>query len=270
MHDNPTYTLHRGDSPLLVSLPHIGTDIPAALRPRYTEQALAVDDTDWHLHTLYAFAAQRGASLLAPRYSRYVIDLNRPPENAPMYPGVNNTELCPTHAFSGQPLYRPGQTPGDAEVQQRLAQYWQPYHAALAAELQRLHTQHGYALLWDGHSIQSTLPWLFDGTLPDLNLGTASGSSCAAPLRTALAAVLSAQTAFSQVVDGRFKGGYITRHYGRPEQGVHAVQMEMCFSTYMQETPPFQIDPVRARRVQPLLEQLIDVMLTWRPHVHTV
>lgn len=266
MHDQPIYTLQRGNGPLLVSLPHVGTAIPDDLKPRYVPQALAVDDTDWHLDVLYAFATQRGASLLVPHLSRYVIDLNRPPENTPMYPGANNTELCPTHAFTGQPIYQPGQEPDDAEVQQRLTQYWQPYHAALADELQRLHAHHGYALLWDGHSIQSTLPWLFEGTLPDLNLGTVNGASCAPSLRAALTEALRAQTAFSQVVDGRFKGGYITRHYGRPEQGIHAVQMEMCFSTYMQEAPPFRTDPARVQRLQPVLEQLIDTLLAWRPH----
>ena len=261
-----TYTLHSGDGPLLVSLPHVGTEIPAALKPRYTALALNVDDTDWHLEPIYAFAVQRGASLLVPRFSRYVIDLNRPPENAPMYPGVNNTELCPTHAFTGQPIYQPGQEPDAAEIAQRLTDYWRPYHAALNAELQRLHARYGYALLWDGHSIQSTLPWLFEGTLPDLNLGTANGASCAPQLRAELAGVLARQTTFTQVVDGRFKGGYITRHYGQPAQGIHAVQMEMCFSTYMQEAPPFRLDPALTARLRPVLEQLIDVMLAWRPH----
>jgi N-formylglutamate deformylase len=201
-----------------------------------------------------------------PLHSRYLIDLNRPPENAPMYPGANNTELCPTRYFTGEPLYRKGQAPGEAEVAQRLRLYWQPYHAALAAELARLKSTHGHALLWDGHSIRSELPWLFDGQLPALNLGTANGSSCAPALRSALMQVLAAQDRYSHVTDGRFKGGHITRHYGQPAQGVHAVQMEMCWHTYMPEAGPWRLDAARLAHLQPLLRQLLQTMLDWRPH----
>jgi N-formylglutamate deformylase len=260
-----TFTLHRGSTPLLVSLPHAATLIPEDMKPRFVERALAVEDTDWHLERLYDFARELGAGLLVPRYSRYVIDLNRPPENTPLYAGANNTELVPTRAFSGEPLYRQGQVPGEAQVQGRLARWWRPYHEALAAELERLRTVHGYALLWDGHSIRSELPWLFEGRLPDLNLGTAAGASCAPSLRAALVEVLAAQRRYSQVADGRFKGGYITRHYGRPQQGVHAVQLEMCWSTYMAEQPPYEIDPRRAAELQPVLRALLQAMLGWRP-----
>ena len=260
-----TFTLHRGTRPLLLSLPHVGTELPAGLRPRLVDRALALEDTDWHLERLYAFARALGASVLVPRYSRYLVDLNRPPENAPMYPGINNTGLCPTTFFTGQPLYRAGQAPEAAEVTERVAQYWQPYHAALAAELARLQAQHGPGsgpvVLFDGHSIQSVLPWLFDGQLPDLNLGTASGNSCAPALRQALGQVLAGQSAYTQVVDGRFKGGYITRHYGQPEAGIHAVQLEMCWRCYMDEAPPFAWHDGRAAAVQPLLLQLVQVML---------
>ena len=267
MNFNDTFTLHRGHTPLLVSLPHVGARIAETLRDRYVPDALQVPDTDWHLDRLYAFARDElGASLIVPRYSRYVIDLNRPPENLPMYPGANNTELCPTRAFTGEPIYRTGQEPDQAEVAYRVDTFWRPYHAALNAELQRLRTVHGHALLWDGHSIKSELPWLFDGRLPELNLGTASGASCAPALRERLAAVLSAQDRYTQVVDGRFKGGHITRHYGQPGQGVHAVQLEMCWSTYMaSEAPPFAYDELRAGEVQPLLKQLLQTLLDWRP-----
>ena len=263
---HPVFTLHRGHTPLLLSLPHVGTRIPPALQARYAARASALEDTDWHLEALYGFARDLGASILVPQHSRYLIDLNRPPENAPMYPGVNNTELCPTRLFTGDALYLPGQAPDQAEVQQRLAAYWQPYHAALAAELARLKAQHGQALLWDGHSIRSQLPWLFDGRLPDLNMGTANGSSCSPGLRDALMQVLAGQSAYSHVTDGRFKGGYITRQYGRPADGVQAVQMEMCWSTYMAEDPPWQLDPQRVARVTPLLRALLLAMLGWRDH----
>ena len=259
------YTLHCGTAPLLVSLPHVGTHLPEELRARLVERAALTEDTDWHLDRLYGFVRDLGASLLLPRLSRYVVDLNRPPENAPMYPGVNNTELCPTRFFTGDALYRDGQAPEDAEVQDRLARCWRPYHDALRGELERLRGLHGHVVLFDGHSIKTELPWLFDGRLPDLNLGTAAGASCAASLRDALAAVLAGQTRFTPVVDGRFKGGYITRQYGRPGQGVHAVQLEMGWRCYMDEAPPWAWDEARAAQVAPLLARLVEVMLLWRP-----
>jgi N-formylglutamate deformylase len=206
-----------------------------------------------------------GASLLVPRASRYVIDLNRPPENTPMYPGANNTELCPSRFFTGEPLYRPGLAPDAAETTRRLQAYWQPYHGALRSELDRLRAQHGHVVLFDGHSIKSELPWLFEGRLWDLNLGTADGSSCAPSLRAALAALLGSQQRYTQVVDGRFKGGYITRHHGRPAEAVHAVQLEMCWSCYMHEAAPYAWDEARAAEVQPLLRALLQALLAWRP-----
>lgn len=263
--DSAPFTLHRGTTPLLVSLPHAGTHIPADLAPRLQPRALAVEDTDWHLDRLYAFATELGAGLIVPRASRYVVDLNRPPDDRPMYAGANNTELCPTRFFTGEPLYREGHAPDAAEVQARVARWWRPYHDALRTELERLRALHGHALLWDGHSIHSELPWLFEGRLPDLNLGTASGTACAPSLRAALVAELDAQTRFSVAVDGRFKGGHITRHYGRPGEGIHAVQMEQCWSTYMAENPPWAWDAEHAARVQPLLRRLLQTMLAWRP-----
>jgi len=259
------YTLHRGTRPLLLSLPHVGTHIPTALQPLFVERALAVEDTDWHLEPVYGFARALGASVIVPRHSRYVVDLNRPPENTPMYPGANNTELCPTRFFSGEPLYREGCAPDAAGIEQRTQRYWHPYHEALAAELQRLRAAHGHAVLWDGHSIRSELPWLFEGRLPDLNLGTVDGSSCAPSLRYALRRVLEAQSGYTQVVDGRFKGGTITRRYGRPAEQVHAVQLEMCWSTYMAERAPYTLDPQRVARLQPLLQALLQVCLDWSP-----
>ena len=260
-----TYALQCGTTPLVLSLPHIGVDIPEALKSRYVDRALAVEDTDWHLEKLYDFVNGLGASVIVPKFSRYVIDLNRPPDNTPMYPGASNTELCPSTFFNGDHLYRDGLKPNPKEVDQRRETYWRPYHDALLGELARVREKFGYALLWDGHSIRSEIPWLFDGKLPDLNLGTASGASCSASLRARLAEHLICETKKSHAVDGRFKGGYITRQYGRPGAGIHAVQMEMCQSLYMQEAPPFAYDEVKSAEIQPTLKQLLHIMLDWTP-----
>ena len=259
------HTLHEGSTPLLISLPHVGTQIPPAAQARYTARSLEVEDTDWFLDRLYAFAGEMGATLIVPKHSRYFIDLNRPSENTPMYAGQNNTELCPTRHFSGAALYREGQAPDEAEIQRRVASHWRPYHDTLQAQLSRLRSQHGHAVLFDAHSIKSQLPWLFDGTLPHMNLGTVGGTSCAPALRDALAGVLAAQADYSHVVDGRFKGGHIARHFGQPQDGIHAVQLEMCWRTYMDELPPSRWHPERAARVTPLLRALVRVMLDWKP-----
>lgn len=264
---DPVFDLSTGDTPLLISLPHVGTKIPAELRARYTPRALDLEDTDWHLDQLYGFARGLGASLIVPSYSRYLIDLNRPPENTPMYAGANNTELCPTRFFNGDPLYLAGCAPNADEIQGRCVDYWQPYHRALGEEMNRIQARHGHAVLFDGHSIRSHVPWLFEGKLPDLNLGTANGSSCAPELREAMAQVLQTQTHFTHVVDGRFQGGHITRSMGRPAAGQHAVQLEMCLSTYMEESPPYVIDPARAGQLTPVLRALLQTLIDWRPNV---
>ena len=265
MNTDPAHTLHRGDAPLLVSMPHVGTHIPEALRPRYHDWALQVPDTDWHLDRLYAFARDLGATLLVPRHSRYVVDLNRPPDNQPMYAGSNNTELCPTRAFTGAPIHRDGAAPDAAEVQQRVQRYWRPYHDTLAAELARLNAAHGHVVLFDAHSIKSELPWLFEGRLPHLNLGTASGASCAPSLAERLVGVCAAQRDYTHVLNGRFRGGYITRQYGRPADGVHAVQLEMCWRAYMDEDPPWAWHEAKAAAITPLLTALLTALRDWRP-----
>jgi N-formylglutamate deformylase len=259
------YTLHRGTKPLVISFPHVGTQIPPQQRARYTPRALEVEDTDWFLDRLYAFAEPMGASLLVPQMSRYLIDLNRPSDNLPMYPGQNNTELCPTRHFTGEPIYREGQAPDEAEIRRRVQVYWQPYHDALATELARMKARHGHVVLFDAHSIKSELSWLFEGRLPHMNLGTAAGTSCAATLRAQVDAVFAAQDDYSHVMDGRFKGGTITRQYGSPAEGVHAVQLEMCWRAYMDEAPPYVWHEERAAAVQPLLRRLIQTLLDWRP-----
>jgi len=265
---NEVFTLHEGSVPLLVSMPHIGTEIPAELRGGYTAQALDVEDTDWHLHQLYNFLPLIGASVLRPRYSRYVIDLNRPPDDAPMYPGASNTELCPTRFFTGAPLYQAGRDPDEKERARRREIYWQPYHSALAGELARLKAKHGFALLWDAHSIRSRIPWLFEGKLPDLNIGTASGASAAEAITAAVVQACDDMPHISTAVNGRFKGGYITRHYGRPAQDVHAVQLEMCQSLYMQEVPPYGYDEALAWHVQPLLKNMVAGALLAANHLY--
>lgn len=257
MSAHTVFHLHQGSAPLLVSMPHIGTEIPADLRAHYVPHALQVEDTDWHLARLYNFLGELGASVLTPRMSRYVIDLNRPPDDAPMYPGASNTELCPTRFFTGDPLYQDGMAPGPEERLRRRQLYWQPYHDALAAELARLKAQHGQVLLWDAHSIRSEITWLFEGRLPDLSIGTAGGASAGAAVTDAVEQACAAQSRFSHVINGRFRGGYITRHYGAPHNGVHAVQLEMCQSLYMQEVAPFRFEEALATAIQPLLKEMV-------------
>ncbi len=232
-----TFTLQQGRIPLLISLPHDGSFIPDAIAASMLPHARGSLDTDWHVARLYAPLAQElGASVLKPYASRYVVDLNRPADGHALYPGQRETGVVPSIGFDGKPLYASAQEPDGAEVQRRINEFWQPYHRALAQELARLLAKHGRAVLWEGHSIRSRVPMLFAGRLPDFNLGTASGSSCAPGLQGALQVLLEKSTGgFSHAVNGRFKGGYITRHYGNPDAGVHAVQLELVQCNYMDE-----------------------------------
>ena len=253
-------TLHRGTLPLLVSLPHDGSHIPADLAARMAPESRRAPDTDWHVSRLYAFAKQMGASVLVPSHSRYVVDLNRPPDDVSLYPGQNTTGLCPAVRFSGEAVYLEGQQPSQDEIAARVERYWRPYHARLAEELARLRAAHGRALLWEGHSIRAEVPFLFEGVLPDLNLGTSSGASCSPALQARLEAVLAGQGDYTWVANGRFKGGYITRHYGRPSEGVDAVQLELAQKNYMDEDS-FEFDEARASRLLPTLRALLDAAL---------
>jgi N-formylglutamate deformylase len=255
-----TFTLHRGRAPLLVSLPHDGSEIPPELAARMTERAGIAPDTDWHVSKLYAFAKELGASVIAPRHSRYVVDLNRPPDDTSLYPGQNTTGLCPIVQFSGEPVYRDGAVPDAAEIDARVQHYWRPYHAALEAELQRLRAEHGRVVLWEGHSIRGEVPFLFEGRLPDLNLGTVDGKSCTPALQAKLVAALQGQRQYDWVVNGRFKGGYITRHYGDPANGIDAVQLEISQRIYMDEER-FAWDESRATRAQVMLRALLEAVL---------
>ena len=253
--------LHRGSAPLLLSLPHDGSAIPAALAARMTPEARRAPDTDWHVSRLYAFARDLGASILVPGHSRYVIDLNRGEDDTSLYPGQNTTGLVPLVRFTGEPVYLPGREPDAAEVASRIDTYWRPYHAALRGELDRIRAQHGRATLWEGHSIRgSGLPFLFDGRLPDLNLGTANGASCSPALQARIEARLAAQAEYDWVANGRFKGGHITRHYADPGNGIDAVQLEISQRIYMDEDS-FEYDGARAARLQAVLEGLLRIAL---------
>ncbi|MGH8090157.1 MAG: N-formylglutamate deformylase [Rudaea sp.] len=255
-----TFTLQRGTAPLLVSLPHDGTALPDDIAARMTPAARRVPDTDWHVSRLYAFACELGASIIVPKHSRYVVDLNRPSDDVSLYPGQNTTGLCPIVQFSGEPVYLPGAEPSADEIAQRVKKYWRPYHDALAAEITRIKSQYGRVVLWEGHSIRSVVPFLFDGRLPDFNLGTSGGASCSAGLQRKLVHLLEAQKDYSFVVNGRFKGGYITRHYGKPIEGVDAVQLELAQINYMDEDS-FAYDEVRATPTRAVIKVLLETTL---------
>ncbi len=261
MTDNFQFTA--GTTPVLISVPHAGTAIPPAIAARMTPEALALPDTDWHVEKLYDFAAELGAGLIAADHSRYVVDLNRDPSGKPLYPGADNSEFVPLTTFAEQPIYRPGQQPDAVEITARREAYWQPYHDRLAAELARLKSTFGVAVLWDGHSILSHVPRFFDGRLPDLNLGSAKDASAAPELVAQVMGVLGNADGFSSILNGRFTGGYITRHYGQPGDGVHALQLEMAEIAYLDETDPSRYDPARAARLKTLLRQTIETVIAW-------
>ena len=258
----PAFRFRQGTRPLLISMPHVGTHVPPELAARFTPEAQQVPDTDWHLERLYDFAAALGASVLAATHSRYVIDLNRPPDGASLYPGQSVTGLCPVDTFDDTPIYAEGNPPpDDADVDARREAVWMPYHAKLREELARIKARHGVAALWDAHSIRSVLPRFFEGKLPDFNLGTAQGTSCDPALGARLLEVAQAAPGFTAVLNGRFTGGYITRHYGQPSKGIHAVQLEMTQSSYMQEALPFDYLPNVAAIVRPHVRRMLETVL---------
>ena len=260
------WTLTRGDSPLIVDIPHAGAHIPDAIALRLTDAGRAVPDTDWHVGALYEFARMMGTTLIAATHSRYVVDLNRDPSGVALYPGADNTELCPTQTFASEPIYATGSAPAEREIAARRNVFYDPYHHALAAEIERVRARHGYAILLDAHSIRSEVPRFFAGRLPDLNLGTARGASCAQNVERLAIDVLAAAQSFSHVANGRFTGGYVTRHYGRPALGVHALQLEIGQSCYMDESAPFRYDPSRAAPLIGVLERLVIALSECRPH----
>jgi len=259
---NP-YRFTPGDAPVLMSIPHVGTAIPAAIEARMSPRALARPDTDWHLDRLYDFANELGIPTLQAVWSRYVVDLNRPPDDAPLYPGQSGTGLMPLEDFHGAPLYESGQEPDDAEKLERLQTYWLPYHQRLERELASIHKKHGIAILFECHSIVNEVPRLFDGTLPDFNLGTAAGGACDVGLRFNLAEALSEDERYRLVVDGRFKGGFITRHYGDPDNRINAFQLELSIATYGQQEAPWAYLPEKAADVRSGLRRMLEAALAW-------
>jgi len=258
-----TFELRRGTSPLLISMPHPGKFLPPDIAALLTDAALRLPDTDWHLERLYDFIDELGASVIVATHSRYAIDLNRPRDDRSLYPGQETTGLCPVDTFHREPLYREGRQPDAAEIQRRIDKYWAPYHAALYGEVDRLCERYGRIVLWDAHSICSVLPRFFEGRLPDLNLGSAGGAACDEGLAQLLLQIARSHSRYTAVLDGRFKGGYITRRYGRPSEGVHAIQLELAQLTYMQEEYPYSFDESRAAALRPVLTQMLREVLRW-------
>jgi N-formylglutamate deformylase len=244
-------------------MPHIGSFIPEEIRSDLSAAGRMVADTDWDLDRLYDFVTDLGAHLIKANYSRYVIDLNRDPANRPLYSGMNHPGLVPTHSFEDVPLYREGAEPCADQIAVRRNLYWVPYHDRLSVVLNDVKKEHGIAVLFDCHSIASIVPRYVDGRIPDLNLGTADGTSCDSTLRDTLAAVLRRQNDLTVAVDDVFKGGYITRHYGRPAEGIHAFQLEMSRAAYMNETPAAVFDSSKAERLRPLLREMLQSASAW-------
>jgi N-formylglutamate deformylase len=252
-----------GSAPLIVSLPHVGTTVPDEFKERMTAEGRAVADTDWYVDRLYEEAPGLGAAMLRAEHSRYVVDLNRDPSGQPLYPGADNTEVCPTRTFDNKPIWLIGQTPDAGEIEARIERHWRPYHRQLGAALEEMRQRHGLAVLVDGHSIRSMVPRFFQGRLPDLNFGTAGGASADRRLTHFIFEGLEAAKGYTAVRDGRFTGGYITRNYGRPKVGVHAVQLEIAQLTYMEEKPPFRYRPDLARNLKPVLRRMLETALEW-------
>ncbi|MGR3436387.1 MAG: N-formylglutamate deformylase [Shimia sp.] len=253
----------RGDGPVVLGLPHTGTWLPEGVAARLNDRGRALADTDWHVDRLYD-GLLPGATRVRATFHRYVIDANRDPGGASLYPGQNTTSLVPETDFDGAPIW--DAPPDAAEVEARRRAYHAPYHAALQAELDRVRAAHGVAILWDCHSIRSQIPFLFEDTLPDLSIGTADGTTCAALLERNVQETCTAAEGYSSVLNGRFKGGWTTRHYGRPAEGLHAIQMELAQSAYLgAEAPPWTYDPARAERLRALLGALLASLVALAP-----
>lgn len=256
--------VQEGDGPVILGQPHGGTHVPDDIFARLNETGQALADTDWHIGRLYD-GLLPGATVVASTIHRYVIDANRDPAGTSLYPGQNTTALCPVTDFDGRPIWREDKTPTDADILERLSAFHAPYHAALADQIERVRARHGVAILYDCHSIRSQIPFLFDGTLPDFNIGTNEGRTCAPDIEAAVADICRAADGYSWVRNGRFKGGWTTRHYGRPKHGVHAIQMELAQASYMDETPPWRLDDARVRRLRPVLQDILETLSRWRP-----
>ncbi len=256
--------ISRGSSPLVIGLPHTGAELPADVAAGLNETGLALADTDWHIHYLYRDLLEDVTSVRTPVH-RYVIDVNRDPSGVSLYPGQNTTKLCPLTDFDGLPLYKDGCIPDAAEIERRRVAYHAPYHAALEAELERVRAIHGFAVLYDSHSIRSCIPFLFDGKLPDFNVGTNIGTTCDPAIEAMTVSATQGADGYTAVLNGRFKGGWTTRHYGRPKEGLHAIQMELAQSTYMDECVPWAYRPEKANALRVHLTQILKNLKDWKP-----
>jgi N-formylglutamate deformylase len=254
-----------GDGPIVLGLPHTGTHVPDAIRAALNQRGQGLDDTDWHIETLYD-GLLAGITTVRATFHRYVIDANRDPDGSSLYPGQNSTGLVPLTDFDGHDIW--SMPPDAAEIARRRAVYHAPYHAALEAQMERVRKQHGVAILYDCHSIRSHIPFLFEGVLPDFNIGTNGGATCAPAIETAVADVCTHAGGYTAIVNGRFKGGWTTRHYGRPHQNWHAIQMELAQSTYLaQEAAPWTYDPAKAARVRVQLQTILTTLAALAPHL---
>ncbi|MCP3689221.1 MAG: N-formylglutamate deformylase [Gammaproteobacteria bacterium] len=249
-----------GSSPLLLAQPHGGTEVPEAILRRFNTTGQALADTDWHISELYAKLID-DVTIVSTPIHRYVVDANRSPADESLYPGQNTTGLCPTTNFGGAPIYLEAEEPGADEIHQRQLEFHQPYHDCLLQQLTRLHQKHGYAILYDCHSIRSTVPFLFDGILPDFNIGTNCSTTCSPEIESTVVECCASFSNFSHTVNGRFRGGWTTRHYGKPEQGYHAIQMELAQSTYMQETPPWTFMHNNAELLRTKLKLILNALV---------
>lgn len=257
--------ISRGDGPVLLAMPHTGTYLPPEIRTRLNENGQLLADTDWHLHRLYD-GLLPDATVVRACFHRYVIDANRPPDGASLYPGQNTTGLIPLTDFDGKAIWE--HAPAAADTRSRLEAYHTPYHATLRAELTRIRDRHGVAILFDCHSIRSHIPRLFEGRLPDLNIGTYDGASCDKRISEAVTGIAANAAGYSHVLDGRFKGGWTTRHYGRPGAGIHAIQMELAQSTYLAcEASPFAFDEAGAASLRPLLAEILSALARLAPEL---
>lgn len=247
-----------GDGPIILGMPHTGLHVPESIASRLNERGRALGDTDWHIERLYD-GLLPGTTTVRATFHRYVIDANRDPSGASLYPGRNTTGLVPLTDFDGQPIWRDGAEPGVDDTAQRLAAYHAPYHEALAGQIERVRARHGVAVLYDCHSIRSDIPYLFDGILPDFNIGDADGSTCAGAVTSAVSGVCVAAYKYTTVLNGRFQGGWTTRHYGRPADGVHAIQMELAQAAYLEdEAPPFTYSEIRAAQLRVHLATILE------------
>ena len=254
----------RGDGPVVLGLPHTGTHVPEPIWERLDNRGRALSDTDWRVEQLYDDLLPDLTVVRATTH-RYVVDVNRDPSGASLYPGQSTTDLVPLTDFEGEPIWT--DPPTEADIAGQTAGFHGPYHDALRAEMERVRAQHGVAILWDAHSIRSRLPFLFEGTLPDLNIGTNSGASCD-PRMEQTVADLAAISGFTYVRNGRFKGGWTTRRYGRPAEGWHAIQMEIAQSAYLaEEAPPWTYDEGKAQRVRPVVARMLQTLADLAPQL---